>query len=410
MIISGPTYIDGEIVSRYISIDEGKISSVERALKTTEEIFYWDGVILPSGTDIHVHFRDPGQTHKEDFYTGTRSAACGGITTVADMPNNDPPIDSYGRLKEKFKISSKKACTDYALYGLLSTNTEKMMELTRLFKVYLAGSTGVEKVTDLKDEANTVLDSDGFLAFHCEDEELFKGKGEDLVGYNKERPSLSEVKAIESLATWPEGKKHVCHVSTDAGFKAAKSLGYSVEVTPHHLYFTDEVILGPFGKVNPPLRGDKDHFALTEHFERDEIDVLASDHAPHTESEKMVDFSEAPAGLPGVETMYPLMMNSVAMGETALSTVVDMISTKPSEILGIKKGKIKEGFFADLALFDFREVENIMNERLHSKCGWSPFEGFRAIFPRHVFCRGEFLVKNREFIGSKGEGKNISLL
>ncbi len=407
MIIKGSTYINGEIVKRYIGIEEGKISFVKRAIKTNEDVFEWDGVILPAGTDMHVHFRDPGHIDKEDFYTGTLSAVHGGITTVVDMPNNDPPTNNLKRLREKIKQCSKKACIDFGLYALLSSDVERMMDETSLFKVYMAGSTGAPGRGDLKEEAKLVFDSGGLVAFHCEDETSFKQPGKDLKGYNRERPAESEVKAIKSLKEWPEGRKHVCHVSTERGLKVAKSLGASVEVTPHHLFFTHEVMLGPFGKVNPPLRGDIDHFALWEHLERGEVDIMASDHAPHLETDKTESFLEAPAGIPGVETIYPLMMNSVAMGEMGLSTVVDLLCTRPAEILGIKKGEIKEGYYADLALFDFREFEPIMSNRLHYKCGWTPYEGFRCIFPRHVISKADFVISDRSFVGSKGEGEYI---
>ncbi len=408
MILKGPTYLKGEIVHRYIGIEDGKISFVKRALKTSEDVFEWDGVILPAGTDMHVHFRDPGYTDKEDFYTGTLSAAHGGITTVVDMPNNDPPIDNLEKLRKKIDDCSKKACIDFGLFALLSSDVERMLDETSFFKVYMAGSTGITAGKELKDEAQVVFDSHGMVAFHCEEESLFGKPGKYLKGYNKERPAESEIKAIKSLKNWPEGKKHVCHVSTMKGLKAAKALGASTEVTPHHIFFTDEVMLGPFGKVNPPLRDDVDHFALWEHLERGDIDIMASDHAPHLESEKERSFLDAPAGIPGVETMYPLMMNSVAMGEMGLATVVDILCKHPAEMLGIKKGRIKEGYFADLALFDFREFEPIMSDRLHYKCGWTPYEGFRCIYPRHVISKGDFVIRDRSFVGSKGNGKYIS--
>lgn len=407
MIIKGPTYIDGEIVMRYIGIDDGKISFVKRALKTTEEVFDWDGVILPAGTDMHVHFRDPGHTKKEDFFTGTLSAAHGGITTIADMPNNDPPTNSLSRLKNKISMCSKKACVDFFLYGMLSEEAEDMLTETRLFKVFLSDTTGVEKNRDLKIASKVVFDSGGLVAFHCESNELFGEPGEDLAGYNKERPKESEVRAIESLREWPKGRKHVCHITSEEGLKAAREVGAHTEVTPHHLFFTDEVILDSFGKVNPPLRGDSNHFSMWENFERGNFDVMASDHAPHLEAEKAVEFPQAPAGLPGVETTFPLMMSAVAMGRIDLTTVVDMISYRPARLLGIQKGKIEEGYDADLALFDFREIEPISSDRLHSKCGWSPYEGSPGIFPRHVICRGEFVVKNRRSTTSGGRGRYL---
>ncbi|MFO7791627.1 MAG: dihydroorotase [Candidatus Saliniplasma sp.] len=406
MIIHGTAYIDGELKNTYIGIKKGKIDFVKKHYTGDEEVEEIDEVILPGGTDLHVHFRDPGHTKKEDFFSGSKSAAFGGITTVADMPNNHPPIKTLDNFERKLEIAKEKSCVDFALYSLIGDDVEDIAERTGLFKIYLSSSTNTDKNVRV-DGIRTVFEKGGKIAFHCEDEEYFSSPSEDLPGYNRFRPAESEVNAIRSLSELPEGPKRVCHVSTKEGLEEAKSQDLTVEVTPHHLFLNEEAFLGGFGKVNPPLRKQDDQIALWESYERGGIDFVASDHAPHLENEKS-DFVDAPPGIPGVETMYPLLLNSVSMGTISLSTVIETIAEKPGEYLDVKKGKIKEGYYADFIMVDFRRIESIKRENLHSKAGWSPFEGFNAVFPIHVMSRGEYLIKDNNFTGEKGRGKFIS--
>ncbi|MEF8874988.1 MAG: dihydroorotase [Candidatus Thermoplasmatota archaeon] len=409
MIIKGTAYIQGDYENCYIGIEEGKIDFVKKSLKTTEEVKKLEGVILPAGTDLHVHFRDPGMTEKEDFYTGSVSAACGGITTVMDMPNTEPPTDSYSRLKEKIKIGEKKSVIDFGLYGLLSDDVKKMSELTDFFKVYMAPSTGAESLEEeeLADLLRKAGSNNCSVAFHCEDRELFNETSEqNLTGYNEHRPLKSELKAVESLKDMPGKDKYICHLTSEGSLKRAKRNDYTSEVTPHHLLLSVEAFLGPYGKVNPPLRKDTERYRLWEAFERDEIDIVSSDHAPHLEEEKE-DFEEAPSGVPGVETLYPLLLNKVARGKISMSTVIESIALNPAERLGIKKGRIEEGYRADLITIDFRDSEAIQSENLHHKCGWTPFEGFQGIFPKTVMSKGEFIVDDKQFLGEKGRGEYL---
>ncbi|MFP4001267.1 MAG: dihydroorotase [Thermoplasmata archaeon] len=408
MIIKGTAYIDGGYKNCYIGMKDGKIEFVKKSLKTTEDVKKLDGVILPAGIDMHVHFRDPGMTEKEDFYTGSVSAACGGVTTVMDMPNTDPPTDTHSRLKEKIKISESKSVIDFGLYGLLSDDVEKMTVLTDFFKVYMAASTGeLELDWEKLDELLKKAYSHGAkVAFHCEDENFFGEKGEDLDGHDEARPIKSEMSAVEKLEDMPGGDKYACHLTSEKSVKKAKEGEFYTEVTPHHLLLSREAFLGPFGKVNPPLRSEMKNYKLWEIFEKGEIDFLASDHAPHLEEEKK-DFETAPSGIPGVETLYPLMLDSVNRGKIDIKTIIETLALNPAKRLGLKRGKIKEGYDAELINIDFRDSNAINSERLHYKCGWSPFEGFQAIFPKYVISKGELIVDDKEFIGEKGEGNYI---
>ncbi len=408
MIIKGTAYIDGQLEQRCIGIKNGRIEFIKKCVDKEEDVFYWDGVVLPAGTDIHVHFREPGMTHKEDFYTGSLSAAFGGITTYADMPNTEPKTSTLDSFEKKKKLAHKKSVLDYALYGYVESGASELCGETDIFKVYMSSSTGTKR-SDYEDEVQKITDKGGKIAYHCETEELFRGPAEDLKTYNGSRPTESEVEAIKSLAALP-GDKHVCHVTTKKAIEAAQGHDRTNEVTPHHLFLSEDVFLGPYGKVNPPLRSQNEQIELWKAMDWGKIDIIASDHAPHLEEEKQVDFEEAPAGIPGVETMYPMMMNAVAFGKISLDTVVKAIAEKPAEFLGIKKGKIEEGYYADLAFFDFRENIAIDPKDLHSRCGWTPYNGFRAVFPQHVMSRGEFLVEDFDFAGEKGRGKYVKEL
>ncbi|MFW6071967.1 MAG: dihydroorotase [Thermoplasmatota archaeon] len=407
MIIKGSAFVNGYINQCYIGIENGKIDFVKKSLKTTEPVKKFDGVILPGGVDIHVHFREPGMTHKEDFYSGSLSAAFGGITAYAEMPNTKPPTDNVKRLKEKIKLAESKSVVDFAIYGLVNQNAGEMLDYTDLFKVYLSSSTQINS-SDFEDGLETVSKNGGKVAFHCEKEDMFGPSGNNLLEHNKEhRPPKSEIEAIKSLSRYPDVNKHVCHISTKEGLSEAKEKGYSTEVTPHHLFLNQEVLLDSLGKVNPPLRDQINQMNMWESYEREEIDILASDHAPHTKEEKK-DFEEAPSGIPGVETMYPLLLNSVAVGEVSLSTVVKTLCVNPAKRLGVKKGRIEEGYDADLINIDFRDIEEINVDKLHSKAGWSPFEGFNGIFPRNVISNEELIIDERKFVGKKGRGGYIN--
>lgn len=408
MIIKGTAYINGEYKNCYIGIEEGKIDFIKKSVETTEEVKKIEGVILPSGIDIHVHFRDPGNTEKEDFYTGSVSAACGGITTVMDMPNTDPPTDSHRRLKKKIKNAGKKSVIDFGLYGLLSDDIDEMLELTDFFKVYMASSTNIgspdkEKLNDRLKKAES---HGAYVSFHCEDESYFTEPGEDLEGHAEYRPLKSELKTIEELKDLPLEEKHICHSTSKRSLSKIDESGYTSEVTPHHLFLSQEALLGPFGKVNPPLRNISERNRLWKAFEGGRIDFVASDHAPHLEEEK-AEFKEAPSGIPGVETMYPLLLNSVARGKVSLSTVLDCIARNPAKKLGLKMGKIEKGYRADMIVVDFRDTEPIKPEKLHYKCDWTPYEDFQGIFPKKVIHKGKTIVDDKEFIGEKGEGKYI---
>ena len=233
---------------------------------------------------------------------------------------------------------------------------------------------------------------------------------DSLLSYNKSRPPDWETRAIQRIIDLSKiytGRTHICHVSTSQVLEGLKTTGAHVStgVTPHHLFFHyDTQFQHPgFGKVNPPLRHRKDCDSLIQGLRQGIIDIIESDHAPHTREEKE-DIKEAPPGIPGVETTYPILLGKVKQGWLTLPEVIHAVSQKPGEIYHIQKGVITIGYDADFIITDMKPQPV---DTLHSKCGWSPYEGTHAVFPRHVFVRGEKIIDNKEFVGARGMGQKI---
>jgi dihydroorotase len=312
---------------------------------------------LPGLIDIHVHLRDPGQTHKEDFHSGSVAALAGGITTVFDMPNNLKPVFTKHVLEEKLEIAAQKSACNFGLY--FGTNGENISEFEGIYdkvvglKVYLSETTGKYTVTD-EEKIQKIFASwicPKPIVVHAE------GKKADL--------------AIKYARDFKR-KLHVAHVSTaeelDQVLEAKKSgMPISCEVTPHHLFLTDKDLdrLKGYGLVKPPLATRKDQDYLWAHI--NEIDCVASDHAPHTMEEKESDTKYF--GMPGLETLLPLLLTAVHEGRMCMDDIVRMTNTNPQRIFDFKQN---EGNIVEVdPEFEFE----IKNENLKTKSGWSPFEG-----------------------------------
>lgn len=340
---------------------------------------------LPGLIDIHVHFRDPGETHKEDFYTGTCAALAGGVTTIFDMPNNLEPIFSYEKLMEKIKIVEQKAVSDWSLYfGTDGRNTDqfdKVAEFTIGLKVYMSMTTGKYVIGDeeLLDLVFRKWPKSKVIVVHAEGDRV------DLA-----------IKLASKYST----KLHITHISTKDSLEkiidAKKNdLSITCDTTPHYLMLSIDDLLEfkGFGSVKPPLATKKDIEYLWNNLKY--IDCIASDHAPHTLSEKKS--SNPPAGIPGVETTLPLLAEELSSDE-----IIRLTNTNPRKIFGIKQD---ENTYVEI---DKDEGYKIKNESLFTKCGWSPFEGFEGTGKvKRVFIRGIKVFENGEIFVSQGFGKNI---
>lgn len=415
-----------EIVTCSIGIDEGKIKRIAKILKGEQAYDARNMLTLPGIIDSHVHFRDMGQEEKEDWLSGSRAAIYGGVTAVVDMPNTDPPTFDEESFKIKLTVAQNRSMVDFAINGGVSDNIKALPLLWRrgalaFGEIFMAESTGGYCVGGqaLRAALLEIKKIGATASIHAEDEalnalrtrELAADQGADV--YSRMRPPESEVNAVrEAIRLEHEtgAAMHITHVSTARTVELLRGEPITCDVTPHHLLLSTRHWdkLKAYAKMNPPLRAARDVEALWEAARNGSIDVLASDHAPHTKDEKAAGVKAAPSGVPGVETMVPLMLKEVADGRLPLQRFIDMASANPARIFGIAgKGRIEEGYDADLVLVDMGARRLIRGPQLHGKAGWTPYEGFEAIFPAAVMQRGGLLLDGKEFYGRRGAGKFI---
>ncbi len=410
-VVEGRAFFRGRLEDCCIGIQDGRIAEIKKILKGDPHFGFDGNYILPAGIDLHVHFREPGQTHKEDFHSGTEGAASGGVSCVFDMPNNVPPIVDVQTYGEKCRTVGNKANVDFGLYVALNerSRTEELSRLGCPFKVYMVESgegLGFLDYSKLGDIIES-LGAERRVSVHCEDKQIIQKGGKDLEDLLRMRPNDAEVSAIRQVTqAIAKTRIHICHVSAKESIQLLESPHVTSEVTPHHLLLNVNSDLGGFGKVNPPLRAKSDQMAIWEAFASGKIDIIASDHAPHTIEEKKESFELAPSGVPGVETSLPLMLAQVKRGNLSIERLVSAMMEKPAQIMGLNKGRIEVGMDADLIAVDLRKMTKIRADNLHSKCGWTPFEKYEAIFPLATFVRGELVAEEGE-IQETRKGKLI---
>jgi dihydroorotase len=441
LVVEGNVFFEGRPRKLALGIENGTIVAVKKVIKGARTVDFGGRLVLPGAVDAHVHFRDPGMTHKEDFLSGTTAAACGGVTTVLDMPNTRPPVTSLEDLNDKLSSVRGRAGVDFGFFvGLTGRGRpEKAAPFAAGYKLYMGSTTGDLLVDDYGrlPEIMAPLAATGRpVAVHAEDEGMLRSIKTvplDPLGYNDARPPECEESAVRRfLGALGGNRGHVCHVSargtlellSPAGADAVEEAGKgnapgalkadgaaqaraaTCEVTPHHLLLDAQGQngLGTLGKMNPPLRKRDQRVALWHAFLDGRIECLASDHAPHLEEEKDTGFADAPAGVPGTETMLPLMMTFVKDGRLPVERLVDAACARPAGIFGISAGKIAVGMPAHLSVYDLHELRVIRGKNLNSKCAWSPFEGREACFPRAVFLRGRLVIDDWEPSISPGEG------
>ena len=423
LMIEGKAYVNGSFNDCCIGIKDGKISDIKKILKGVEHIDFGNKLIIPAGIDLHVHFRVPGMTHKEDFSTGSMAAAFGGISCVFDMPNTIPQTTTTHALSNKTISASKKSYVDFGIYaGVTDSNIDNIETLAKKcsgFKIYL-GSTTDTLLFDkkhLKETLSKISKTNKIVLFHAEDNQcLIRNKANEnsISDHLRFRPAKCEEVSIKDIFAASKGnnsKIHICHLSSCEGLELLRNRSKNVScgVTPHHSLFCIEKNLNPqtHYKVNPPIRTSFDKESLFNSIKNGFVDIIESDHAPHTLDEKDVDFDSAPSGVPGVETMFPLFLYLAKKEVISLQRLISLMCERPAELIGIPKGKFEVGRDADFIVVDLKEDCKIKSENLHSKCGWSPFEGWSAIFPSHVFVRGEKLIEEHEIQVSQGFGRFV---
>lgn len=418
MLVENATLADGRV--RDVRVADGRTEAVERDLEPRADETVRNAnekLLLPGMIDTHVHFREPGASHKETWTTGSKSAAAGGVTTVVDQPNTDPPTITRQAFEEKLALA-RASYVDFGLNGGVTPDwtPEDLLDgpLFALGEVFLADSTGNMGIeTDLFENAlERATDHAVSVTVHAEDATRFDDAArqrDDADAWSAYRTPQAEAVAVEracEVATDLDTQVHIAHTSTPAGIDRASSMGMTCEVTPHHMFLSREDLeeLGTFGRMNPPLRSEDRREAVYERVVDGTVDLIATDHAPHTRAEKDASIWDAPSGVPSVETALPLLLEEARMGRLGYERVRDLTATNPARLFDLpRKGRIEAGRDGDLVLVDPDATREITADRLHSKCDWTPFEGRSGVFPEWTMVRGEIVYENGVFGESVGQ-------
>ncbi|MCL4716522.1 MAG: dihydroorotase [Hyphomonadaceae bacterium] len=387
--------------------------------------------VLPGVIDTQVHFREPGNEHKEDLETGTRAAALGGVTAVFEMPNTAPPTTTAEALNDKLRRAKGRAHVDHAFYiGATRENADQLGELERLpgcagVKTFMGSSTGTLLVGDDDGLDRVVKNISRRGAFHAEDEARLNARKTlaregDWTSHPEVRDDEAALLAVQRLvrAARKWGKRvHVLHVSSavEMEFLATAKDVATVETLPQFLTFAGPQIyerLNGFAQMNPPIRYAQDLATLwSVGVFQGVVDIIATDHAPHTREEKAQPYPKSPSGMPGVQTLVPVMLTHVNEGRLSLQRFVDLSSAGPQRVFGIEgKGRIALGYDADLTLVDMKARRLIRAEDQATRCGWTPFDGFEAKgWPIATIIRGRLVMSEGEIV-TPGAGEPIRFL
>ena len=424
MIFRNARLADGR--TRDVSVRGETIASVGESIPADdgERIVDASGkLLLPGMIDTHVHFREPGFAHKETWRTGSRSAAAGGVTTVVDQPNTDPPTVDGEAFDRKATLADA-SLVDYGLNGGVTPdwNPDSLLDrpLFALGEIFLADSTGDMGVeTPLFEAAlDRANEHDVPVTVHAEDAELFDESArqrDDPAAWSAFRTAEAEIEAIRRACEVADDRGealHVAHTSTPEGIDIASEAGMTCEVTPHHMFLSraDSDDLGTYGRMNPPLRRETRRQGVYERVVDGTVDMIATDHAPHTREEKDAGIWDAPSGVPGVETALPLLLAEARAGELGFERVRDLTAANPATVFDLpNKGRIAEGNHADIVLVDGDETRTIRGSELHTNCDWTPFEGWEGVFPELTVVRGQVVYERHDDGERFGEpvGENV---
>ena len=424
VIVKGGTVVNHEGVgARDIGIRDGRIAALGTlGAEQAGHIIDATGLtVLPGVIDSQVHFREPGLEHKEDLETGSRGAAMGGVTSVFEMPNTNPTTTDAAALADKISRARNRMFCDFAFYvGGTRENIDDIPELERLegsagIKVFAGSSTGTLLVDDEPALDRIIARLTRRAAFHSEDEaRLIERKdlrvsgdpGSHLVWRDEEAAMIS-TKRLVAMAEKHRKRIHVLHISTasEMDFLAQHKDWASVEVTPHHLTLVAPDCYnqhGSYTQMNPPVRGQAHQDGIWAGLQSGVVDVLGSDHAPHTREEKDQPYPNSPSGMTGVQTLVTIMLDHVNRGRLSLQRFVDLTSHGPQRLFGVRgKGRIAAGYDADLTIVDMKRTETITNDWIQSKSGWTPYDGKTVTgWPVGTIVRGRTVMWQGEILGS----------
>ena len=421
IIKKGQCYIDGELKDVDVAIKDGKIQQIGQISDEAKEIVNAEGqTVLPGCIDTQTHFREPGSTDTEDLHSGSRAAIVGGITSVFEMPNTNPPTSTKKEFQRKLDLAKNRMYCNYAFYfGATADNANELADLKNLegccgIKLFAGSSTGNLLVADEKDIETVFQNSSKVVAVHSEDEAILNinkkliknGDVHSHPIWRSEECAISSTRRIVRIAERYNKKAHVLHITTkqEIDFLSQHKGNITFEITPQHLtiYAPDCYDkLGTYAQMNPPLR-DKSHYDRLWYAVKNNLnDTIGSDHAPHLKVNKDKKYPDTPSGMPGVQTLLPVMLNHVNKGKLKIEQLINLVCENPVKIFGIKnKGYIKKDFDADFTIIDMKKEIEIKNENIESKCKWSPFNGEKFLgTPVVTIINGEIKMKNGKILG-----------
>lgn len=429
LILKGGTVVNHDGIGlRDIGVRDGRIATIGNlAHATAGQVLDCRGLhILPGVVDSQVHFREPGLEHKEDLETGSRAAVLGGVTAVFEMPNTKPLTTSAEALADKVRRASGRMHCDFAFWvGGTRENASDVAELERLpgaagIKVFMGSSTGELLVEDDEGVFSILKNTRRRSAFHSEDEYRLrerldlrvKGDASSHPVWRDEIAALRSTERLVAIARRARARIHILHISTaeEIAFLEAHRDVASCEATPHHLTLSadDYARLGTLIQMNPPVREARHRDGIWRGIEQGIVDVLGSDHAPHTLEEKAKAYPESPSGMTGVQTLVPIMLDHVNAGRLSLERLVDLTSHGPNRLFGMaRKGRIAAGYDADFTIVDLKRRETIRNGQAGSRAGWTPYDGKTVTgWPVGTIVRGRQVMWEGEIVEA-GQGQPV---
>ena len=428
IIKNGSCYINGELIKTDIALLGNKIKKIGKVdLNSSKVLDASDKVVLPGIIDTQVHFREPGSTEAEDLESGSRAAVLGGVTSLFEMPNTNPPTSNLVEFDKKLKLAKDRMHSNYAFYfGATPDNIEQLAKLKNLkgccgVKLFAGSSTGKLLVDKEADIEKVISNSDRIVSIHSEDEEILnlrkkfikKGDVHSHPEWRNSECAISSTRRVVKIAERYNKQIHVLHVSTkeEVDFLAMHKKNVTFETTPQHLtlYAPDCYDkLGTYAQMNPPLRTKEHYDRLWMAIKNDIVDVLGSDHAPHLKENKEKKYPDSPSGMPGVQTIFPVMLDHVINNKLSLEKLIKLMCENPCKIFGIKnKGYIKEGYDADLTIVDMNREQTIKNEMMATKCGWTPFHDMTIKgFPVATIINGKTVMSDGKVL-IEGSGQAL---
>lgn len=424
LVLGGVCGTPWGLVEADVGVRDGQIAAIGRlsAYKARTKIDATGLHVLPGIIDSQVHFREPGLEHKEDLVSGTSAAALGGVTTVLEMPNTMPPTIDEAAFFDKTKRVSGRARVDVGFFiGACGENAAALSHLEGLpgcagVKVFMGSSTGSLLVPDDHVLRRVLESGRRRVAVHAEDEERLRTRRHFVEGEDSSvalhpvwrdvASALLATRRVLSLARETRRRVHILHVTTaeEMALLAGHKDHATIEVTPQHLTLAAPACyeaLGTRAQMNPPIRAQHHQNALWQAVATGLVDVVGSDHAPHSLSEKAAPYPRSPSGMPGVQTLLPLMLTHVNAGRLSLGRLIDLLCHAPARVYGIaRKGRLAVGCHADLALVDLKRRVRLRDDMMATRVGWTPFDGYDVTgWPVATVLRGEIIMRDGELLG-----------